>query len=64
MTQSQTHDPDGSYIRAWLPELSGLSDKEIHLPRPQAIVDLKRSRALAIETYKEILRGTPDVISG
>lgn len=64
VTQSQTHDPDGSYIRAWLPELSGLSDKEIHLPRPEAIVDLKRSRALAIETYKEILRGTPDVISG
>ncbi len=56
VTQSQTHDPNGSYIRTWLPELADLSDKEIHLPRPGAIVDLKSSRARAIETYKEILQ--------
>ncbi|WP_074083585.1 deoxyribodipyrimidine photo-lyase [Paenibacillus sp. P32E] len=56
VTQSQTHDPSGSYIRTWLPELTELSDKEIHLPRPGAIVDLKSSRALAIETYKQILQ--------
>lgn len=55
VTQSQTHDPSGSYIRTWLPELSELSDQAIHLPREDAIVDLKRSRALAIELYKEIL---------
>ncbi|WP_150268283.1 cryptochrome/photolyase family protein [Paenibacillus tepidiphilus] len=56
VTQSQTHDPDGSFLRSWLPELADLPDKEIHLPRPGAIVDLKASRALAIETYKDILR--------
>lgn len=56
VTQSQTHDPSGSYIRTWMPELSKLSDKSIHLPSADAIVDLKRSRALAIELYKEILR--------
>ncbi len=56
VTQSQTHNPSGSYIRNWLPELSELSDKEIHLPRPGAIVDLKSSRARAIEIYKEILQ--------
>ncbi|MNE39424.1 Deoxyribodipyrimidine photo-lyase [compost metagenome] len=55
VTQSQTHDPSGSYIRTWLPELAGLPDKVIHQPRPDAIVDLKSSRALAIEIYKEIL---------
>ncbi|MEK5396720.1 cryptochrome/photolyase family protein [Paenibacillus sp. FSL K6-2859] len=55
VTQSQTHDPSGDYIRTWLPELADLSDKAIHLPRPNAIVDLKQSRALAIEVYKEIL---------
>ncbi|WP_339270850.1 deoxyribodipyrimidine photo-lyase [Paenibacillus sp. FSL R5-0470] len=55
VTQSQTHDPSGDYIRTWLPELAVLSDKAIHLPRPYAIVDLKQSRALAIEVYKEIL---------
>ncbi|MHA0858317.1 cryptochrome/photolyase family protein [Paenibacillus sp. CMAA1364] len=55
VTQSQTHDPNGIYIRRWMPELAHLSSKEIHLPQPESLVDLKRSRALAIETYKRIL---------
>jgi deoxyribodipyrimidine photo-lyase len=55
-TQSQTHDPSGSYIRRWLPHLAPLSDKEIHLPQSGAIVDLKASRARAIEVYKTILK--------
>lgn len=54
-TQSATHDPSGTYIRRWLPELAHLSDKQIHLPQPHAIVDLKASRARAIEVYKEIV---------
>ncbi|MGO4549025.1 FAD-binding domain-containing protein [Paenibacillus sp. 2TAB23] len=54
--QSQTHDPSGSYIRRWLPHLDHLSDKEIHLPQSGAIVDLKASRARAIEVYKTILK--------
>ncbi|WNS45573.1 deoxyribodipyrimidine photo-lyase [Paenibacillus sp. MMS20-IR301] len=56
VTQSQTHNPSGSYIRTWIPELAEKSDKAIHLPRADAIVDLKRSRALALELYKDILR--------
>ncbi|MFB9329367.1 cryptochrome/photolyase family protein [Paenibacillus aurantiacus] len=56
VTQSMTHNPSGSYIRRWLPHLAHLSDKEIHQPTPEAIVDLKRSRALAIEAYRDILR--------
>jgi deoxyribodipyrimidine photo-lyase len=56
VTQSQTHDPSGRYIRRWLPELDHLSDKEIHLPLKHAIVDLKASRAAAIDLYKNILR--------
>lgn len=55
VTQSQTHDPEGAYIRRWMPELAHLSNKDIHLPQPEALVDLKSSRALAIETYKRIL---------
>ncbi|MBJ6360689.1 cryptochrome/photolyase family protein [Paenibacillus sp. GCM10012307] len=55
VSQSTTHDPHGRYIRRWLPELSGLSDREIHQPRPHAIVDLKASRARAVEVYKHIL---------
>lgn len=56
VTQSMTHNPSGSYIRRWLPGLAHLPDKEIHQPTPEAIVDLKRSRALAIEAYRDILR--------
>lgn len=56
VTQSQTYDPSGSYIRRWLPHLAHLSDKEIHQPLSGAIVDLKASRARAIDVYKTILR--------
>lgn len=30
--QSQKFDPDGAYIRRWLPELSGVPDSHIHTP--------------------------------
>ncbi|WP_340023240.1 deoxyribodipyrimidine photo-lyase [Paenibacillus sp. FSL K6-1096] len=56
VTQSKTHDPDGRYLRTWLPERLEWSDQAIHLPADDAIVDLKRSRALAIEVYKEIMQ--------
>ena len=58
VTQSETYDPTGSYIRRWLPHLAHLSDRAIHQPQSHAIVDLKMSRARAIEVYKEMLRGT------
>jgi deoxyribodipyrimidine photo-lyase len=56
VTQSKTHDPEGRYIRKWLPSLLQAGHKEIHLPQNDAIVDLKTSRARAIEVYKHILR--------
>lgn len=55
-SQSAAHDPHGHYIRRWLPELGHLSDREIHLPRPEAIVDLKASRARAMEVYRFMLQ--------
>lgn len=65
-SQSAAHDPEGAYIRKWLPRLKHLSDREIHLPQPEAIVDLKASRARAIEVYKEILgsRRPPEDMPG
>ncbi|GGG25245.1 hypothetical protein GCM10010916_47140 [Paenibacillus abyssi] len=54
-TQSAAHDPTGAYIRTWLPRFAHLSDREIHHPASHAIVDLKASRARAIEVYKGIL---------
>ncbi|MBN9452855.1 MAG: deoxyribodipyrimidine photo-lyase [Bosea sp.] len=32
VTQGETHDPGGAYVRQWVPELAGLSDKDIHQP--------------------------------
>ena len=57
ITQSQKFDPQGEYIRKWVPEISHLSDKEIHCPinrgeYPQPMVDLKSSRNRALEIYK------------
>ncbi|WP_440114351.1 cryptochrome/photolyase family protein [Paenibacillus sp. QZ-Y1] len=55
VTQSEKYDPQGDYIRKWLPELKDLHSKDIHQPRKDAIVDLKVSRQTAIEVYKQIL---------
>ncbi len=55
VTQSAKYDPQGDYIRQWLPQLKHLSAKQIHQPRPDAIVDLKTSRAAAIDVYKGIV---------
>lgn len=56
VNQSEKFDPLGSYIRRWLPQLADVEGREIHRPRPHAIVDLKASRERAIGVYKEILR--------
>ncbi|MFD2614547.1 cryptochrome/photolyase family protein [Paenibacillus gansuensis] len=57
VTQSERYDPQGRYIRTWLPELEGVPAAKIHQPRPDAIVDLKLSRLEAIERYKVLLGG-------
>jgi deoxyribodipyrimidine photo-lyase len=35
--QSRQYDPDGEYIKLWLPELEGESPDTIHEPRPGAL---------------------------
>jgi deoxyribodipyrimidine photo-lyase len=61
VTQSQTFDPEGLFIKSFVPELEHLSAKEIHLPAfdiftkaeyPKPIVDLKLSRQRAIDIFK------------
>jgi deoxyribodipyrimidine photo-lyase len=32
VSQSQKYDPDGAYIRRWVPELAALSNRDIHAP--------------------------------
>jgi deoxyribodipyrimidine photo-lyase len=62
VTQSQKYDPDGTYIRRWVPELADLDAALIHAPwqtapqlldsdYPRPIVDLAESRARALAAY-------------
>jgi deoxyribodipyrimidine photo-lyase len=42
VTQGQKFDPDGAYVRRWVPELAGLPDKPLHAPwtaRPIELAD-------------------------
>ncbi|EIW66272.1 hypothetical protein TREMEDRAFT_35180, partial [Tremella mesenterica DSM 1558] len=67
LTQSQKCDPNGDYIRYWVPELKNLKGKAVHdpfhsMPRnefnklgyPIPIVDHKQSRERALFRYKNV----------
>ncbi|HBX54228.1 deoxyribodipyrimidine photo-lyase [Pseudomonas sp. UBA2684] len=66
LSQSTRFDPDGRFIRQWLPELAGLNNKDIHNPPsigglfgtaadyPRPIVDLGKSRARALAAFKTL----------
>jgi len=67
LTQSEKFDPNGDFIRKYLPELENVPTKHIHAPQaylaatgqsdvyPDAIVDLKEARNQALEYYKSEL---------
>jgi len=61
VSQSQRFDAQGEFIRAWLPELAQLNNKQVHQPPsaerglyPAPLVDLKLSRRSAIEAFAEL----------
>lgn len=63
VTQSERFDPEGEFIRRWVPELNDLDTKRIHnpgtggiIPRgyPRPIVDLKESRKEAIARFQAL----------
>jgi len=61
VSQSKKFDPDGTFIRTWVPELSGLTSRQIHEPPPvadypQPIVDLVESRKQTIELFAQLPR--------
>jgi deoxyribodipyrimidine photo-lyase len=64
VTQGKRFDPDGDYVRRWVPELAGLDARYIHEPwksgrdlaYPEPMVDLQDSRARALAAYAS-LRG-------
>ena len=70
VTQGQKFDPDGNYVRRYIPEIAALPDKYLFNPweappqallaadvqlgvtYPKPVVDLKQSRAEALESFK------------
>ena len=62
-SQSEKFDPDGKYIRRWIPELRDVPAKYIHSPwamssppknYPQPIVDRNMSRQRTLAAFKAV----------
>jgi deoxyribodipyrimidine photo-lyase len=53
ITQGQKFDPDGQYVRKWVPELSKLSSKWIHEPWNAPPLELKAAGVELGENYPE-----------
>ena len=60
-TQGERFDPDGEYVRRWIPELEGLDGKAVHRPwdaplesrgYPPPIVDHRLERQVALARYR------------
>ena len=64
VTQGKEHDPQGDYVRRWVPELAGVAGGEVHEPwklpgdpppgYPERIVDHAAERAEALSRYKSL----------
>ncbi len=64
-TQGRKFDPDGDYVRRWVPELRGVEGKAVHEPwsldqpprdYPECIVDHGTEREVALQRYQEARR--------
>lgn len=51
VTQSRRFDPDGDYLRRWVPELRGLDGDAIHAPWEAAPLDLAAGGVVLDDTY-------------
>jgi deoxyribodipyrimidine photo-lyase len=63
VTQGRTFDPDGDYVRRWVPELREVTGRAVHEPwtlpeqppgYPEPIVDHATERQVALERYRTV----------
>lgn len=58
--QGRRHDPDGAYVRRWVPELAGVAGASVHEPGAHGstapIVDHAEARSLALRSYRAAVR--------
>ncbi len=66
--QAKLYDPEGSFIRQWVPELRSCAVPRVYSPEPsirpslgylQPVVDWQRSLAYAKDTYWRAVKGSP-----
>ena len=55
VTQSLKFDPQGNYIRKYVPELNGLSNKAIHDPSSAAAAELEKAGVIIGEHYPKAI---------
>jgi deoxyribodipyrimidine photo-lyase len=65
-TQGKKFDPNGDYVRRWVPELAGVPGKRVHEPwelpeqpagYPEPIVDHAAERVASLKAYEAVRRG-------
>ncbi|HEX3350403.1 MAG TPA: deoxyribodipyrimidine photo-lyase [Acetobacteraceae bacterium] len=63
--QGKKFDPDGAYVRRWVPELAALPDAFVHAPwdapappgaYPKPLIDLSAGRARALDAFRSLPR--------
>ncbi len=65
LSQSERFDPEGRFIKQWIPQLAGLNKRDVHNPAslgglfgvsdyPAPIVDLKSSRERALQAFRSL----------
>jgi deoxyribodipyrimidine photo-lyase len=64
ITQGKKFDPDGAYVKRWVPELRGLDPRHVHEPwtatggipagYPEPVVDHAHERLVALDRYQRI----------
>jgi deoxyribodipyrimidine photo-lyase len=63
VSQGERHDPEGDYVRRWVPELEGLAGADAHQPwrqplqapgYPPPIVDHAERRELALARFRAV----------